>query len=79
MVLNVEDTKLSTNKQHSLSDGPVSGKASRQGGATLSRSEAEFVRRCKPTGQEVLYLRALLRGFAYQQHSEAWSYRDLGR
>ena len=42
---------------------------------TLSSSEAEFVA-ASQAGQEVLYLRALLKGFAYLT---AWSYRDLGR
>ncbi len=51
--------------------GPVSWKASRQGGVTLSSSEA-FV--AASQGQEVLYLRALLKGFAYLQHgpTEIW-------
>ena len=47
--------------------GPILWKASRQGGVTLSSSEAEFVAASK-AGQEVLYLRALLKGFAYLQH-----------
>jgi hypothetical protein len=53
-----------------LNDGPVSRKASRQGGVTLSSSEAEFV--AVSQGQEVLYLWALLK--AYLQHSptEIW-------
>ena len=42
-----------------LNGDPVSWKASRQGGVTLSSSEAEFVA-VNQTGQEVLYLRALL-------------------
>ena len=55
-----------------LNGGPVSWKASRQGGVTLSSSEAEFV--AASLGQEVLYLRALLKGFAYLQHgpTEIW-------
>ena len=47
-----------------LNGGPVSWKASRQGGVTLSSSEAEFIA-ASQAGQEVLYLRALLEGFAY--------------
>ena len=47
-----------------LNGGPVSWKASRQGGVTLSSSEVEFVASSQ-AGQEVLYLRALLEGFAY--------------
>jgi len=56
-----------------LNVGPISSKASRQGGVTLSSSEAEFVA-ASQAGQEVLYLRALLKGFAYLQHgpSEIW-------
>jgi hypothetical protein len=46
-----------------LNGGPVSWKASRQGGVTLSSSEAEFVAACQ-VGKEVVYLRALLKGFA---------------
>ena len=39
----------------------------------LSSSEAEFVA-ASQAGQEVLYLRALLKGFAYLQHgpTEIW-------
>ena len=39
---------------------------SRQGGVTLSRSETEFVT-ASQAGQEVVYLRVLLRGFGYTQ------------
>ena len=39
---------------------------SRQDGVTLSSSEAEFVE-ASQTGQEVVYLRALLKGFGYSQ------------
>ena len=46
-----------------LNGGPVSWKASRQGGVTLSSSEAEFG--AASQDKEVLYLRALLKGFAY--------------
>jgi hypothetical protein len=55
-----------------LNGGPVSWKASRQGGITLRSSKAEFVA-VSPieTGQEVLYLRRLLKGFAYLQHVPA--------
>ena len=56
-----------------LNGGPISWKASRQGGVTLSSSGAEFVA-ASQAGQEVLYLRALLKGFAYLQHgpTEIW-------
>jgi hypothetical protein len=58
-----------------LHGGPVSLKASRQGGVTLSSSEAEFIAASQAgQGQEVLYLRALLKGFAYLHHgpTEIW-------
>jgi hypothetical protein len=51
-----------------LNDGPVSRKGSRQGGVTLISSEAEFVDVSQ--GQEVLYLRALIKGFAYLHHGK---------
>ena len=56
-----------------LNGGPISWKASRQGGVTLSSSEAEFVA-ASQAGQEVLYLRSLLKGFAYLQRgpTEIW-------
>jgi hypothetical protein len=56
-----------------LNGGPISWKASRQGGVTLISSEAEFVA-ASQAGQEVLYLWALLEGFAYLQHNptEIW-------
>ena len=46
--------------------GPISWKAARQGGVTLSSSEAEFVA-ASQAGKEVLYLRALLKGLACPQ------------
>jgi hypothetical protein len=58
-----------------LNGGPVSWKASRQGGVTLSRSEAEFVA-ASQAGQEVLYLLGAPSGICLPT---AWSYRDLGR
>ena len=54
---------------------PSRGKASRQGGVTLSSSEAEFVA-ASQAGQEVLYLRALLKGFAYLQHGPTKIWED---
>jgi hypothetical protein len=56
-----------------LNGGPVSWKASRQGGGALSSSEAEFVT-ASQAGHAVLYLRALLKGFAFLQHgpTEIW-------
>jgi len=53
----------------SLKGGPISWKSSRQDGATLSRSEAEFVA-ASQAGQEVAYLRALLKGFGYTQKGQ---------
>ena len=58
-----------------LNGGPVSWKASRQGGVTLSSSEAEFVA-ASQAGHEVLYLRELLKGFAYLQHGPTKIWED---
>ena len=57
----------------SFNGGPFSCKSSRQGGVTLSSSEAEFVV-ANQTGQEVGYLRVLIRGFGYTQKgfTEIW-------
>jgi hypothetical protein len=57
----------------SLNGGPISWKSSRQGGVTLSSSEAEFVA-ASQAGQEVVYVRALLRGFGHCQKgsTEIW-------
>ena len=57
----------------SLNGGAVSWRSSRQGGVTLSSSEAEFVA-ASQAGQEVVYLRVLLRGFGYTQKkpTEIW-------
>jgi hypothetical protein len=57
----------------SLNGGPISWKSSRHGGVTLSSSEVEFVAASQP-GQEVVYLRALLRGFGDPQvrTTEIW-------
>ena len=55
-----------------LNGGPISWTAARQGGVTLSSSEAEFVA-ANQAGKEVLYLRALLKGFAPQTRpTELW-------
>ena len=70
----VDTRKLMTGYLMSLNDGPISWKSSRQGGVTLSSIEAEFVA-ASQAGQEVVYMRALLRGFGYPQGS----YRNLGR
>jgi hypothetical protein len=50
----------------SLNGGPISWKSSRQGGVTFSSSEEEFVA-ASQAGQELVYLRALLKGFGYPQ------------
>ena len=57
----------------SLNGGPFSWKSSRQGGVTLSSSEAEFVA-ASQAGQEAIYFRALLKGFGYCQTkpTEIW-------
>jgi hypothetical protein len=57
----------------SLNGGPVSWKSSRQGGVTQSNSEVEFVAESQ-SGQEVVYLRVLIRGFGYTQKgpTEIW-------
>ena len=57
-----------------LNGGPISWKASRQGGVTLSSSE--FVA-ASQAGQEVLYLWALLKGFAYLQHGPTEIWEDI--
>jgi hypothetical protein len=57
----------------SLNGGPISSKSSRQGGVTLNSSEAEFVA-ASQAGQEVVYLKSLVRGFGYTQKgpTEIW-------
>ena len=57
----------------SLNGGPISWKLSREGGVTLSSSEEEFVT-ASQAGQDVVYLRALLRGLGHPQRgaTEIW-------
>eukprot|EP00961_Rhodomonas_salina_P044210 593875-Rhodomonas_salina.2 len=57
----------------SLNNAPVSWKAKRQDCVTLSSAEAEYVA-VSMCGQEVIYLRALLRGFGTEQvrPTEVW-------
>ena len=62
----VDTRKSMTGYLMSLNGGPISWKSSRQGGVTLSSSEAECVA-ASQAGQEVVYLRALWRGFGYPQ------------
>jgi hypothetical protein len=69
----IDSRKSMTGYLMSLNGGPISWKSLRQGGVTLSSSEAEFVA-ASQAGQEVVYLRALLRGFEYTQKgpTEIW-------
>ena len=57
----------------SLNDGAISWRSSRQGGVTLNNIETEFVA-ASQTGQEVVYLRELLKGFGHPQKkpTEIW-------
>ncbi len=57
----------------SWSDGAISWRSSRQEGVSLSSSEAEFVAPSQ-AGQEVVYLRELLKGFGRPQKkpTEIW-------
>jgi hypothetical protein len=57
----------------SLNGGAISWRSSRQGGVILSSSEAQFVD-ASQAGQEVVYLRVLLRGFGYTHNktTEIW-------
>ena len=72
----VDTRKSMTGYLMSLNGGPISWKSSRQVGVTLSSSDAEFVA-ASQAGQEVVYLRALLRGFGYCQKGATEIY--LGR
>jgi hypothetical protein len=56
-----------------LNGGAISWRSTRQGGVTLSSSEAEFVD-ASQAGQEVVHLRVLLRRFGYTQKTptEIW-------
>ena len=58
----------------SLNGGAIfwTWRSPRQGDITVSSSEAEFVA-ASQAGQEVVYLRVLLRGFGYE------AYRNNGR
>jgi hypothetical protein len=73
----IDTRKSVTGYLMGFNGGPVSWKASRQGGVTLISSEAEFVA-ASQAGQEVIYLRGLLKGFAYLQHGprEIWEDND---
>ena len=69
----VDSRKSVTGYLMALNGGPIAWKAARQGGVTLSSSEAEFVA-ASQAGKEVLYLRALLKGFScpQQKPTEIW-------
>jgi hypothetical protein len=68
----IDSRKSMTGYLMSLNGGPISWKSSRQGGVTLSSSEAEFVA-ASQAGQEVVYLRDLLRGFGCTQNGPKWT------
>ena len=59
----------------SLNGGPVSWKSKRQSCVTLSSAEAEFVA-ASYCGQEVLYLRAILRDIGCEQASPTRVWED---
>jgi hypothetical protein len=68
------DTRKSmTSYLMSLNGGAISWRSSRQGGVTPSSSEAKFVDSSQ-AGQEVVYLRELLKGFGHPQKkpTEIW-------
>jgi hypothetical protein len=68
---NSDTRKSMTGYLMSLNGGAISWRSSRQGGVTLSSSEAEFVA-ASQAGQEVVYLCALLRGCGYTQKKPLW-------
>ena len=59
----------------SMNGGPVAWKPKRQSCTTLSSAEAEFVA-ASICGQEVIYLRALLRSLGYAQKGPTRVYED---
>ena len=59
----------------SMNNGPISWKAKRQSCTTLSSAEAEFVA-ASVCGQEVIYLRNLLRDLGYSQKGPTCVYED---
>jgi hypothetical protein len=68
------DTRRSmTGYLMALNGGPISWRSCRQGGVTISSSEAEFVA-ASHAAQENIYLRSLLAGFGFPQRqaTEIW-------
>eukprot|EP00961_Rhodomonas_salina_P134692 1811837-Rhodomonas_salina.1 len=61
----------------SLNNGQVAWKAKQQACTTLSSAEAEFVA-ASLCGQEVIYLRSLLRGFGFEQQNPTTIYGKRG-
>ena len=59
----------------SMNNAPISWKAKRQDCVTLSSAEAEYVA-ASMCGQEVVYLRAMLRGFGYEQVAATLVWED---
>ena len=58
-----------------LNEGAISWKSRSQDCVSLSTSEAEYVAACQ-CGQEVLYLREILRDFGYAQRAPTSVYED---
>jgi hypothetical protein len=58
-----------------LNGGPISWKSRRQDSVTLSTSEAEYMA-ASLCGQEVVYIRAILRDFGVQQNQPTLVYED---
>jgi hypothetical protein len=67
--------KLVTGYVISLNNAPISWKAKRQDCVTLSSAEAEYVA-ASMCGQEVVYLRAMLRGFGQEQIEKTKIWED---
>jgi hypothetical protein len=60
----------------SLNGDAISWRSSRQGGVTLSSSEAEFVA-ASQAGQEVVSFRELLKGFGHPQKKTTEIWEDI--
>jgi hypothetical protein len=71
------DTRKSmTGYLMSLNGGAIPWKSSRPGGVTLSSSEAECVTTSQ-AGQEVVYLREILKGFGHPQKQPTEIWEDI--